>query len=332
MVENTKIEWAKHTFNPWIGCQKVGPGCDNCYAEIANGGAHTAKWGPHAARVRTKDGNWMKPITWNAKAAAAGERHTVFCSSLADVFDNHTSVDPAWRMDLAALIGKTPALDWLLLTKRVGNAEAMLREMFPDGVPGNIWLGATIVNQAEADRDIPKLLAAKKTLGLPVAYLSMEPLLGPVDLRRWFHGPDKHCETCTMGADCLCAYELRRNLSEGIAPGSIDWVIVGGETGSLARPMHISWVRDLRDQCKRGEVPFLFKQWGNWFPYGEVDAEGERNSISRSKDPSLWHEWSAGSAGYSVWIDKTVAGRFLDCQTHDELPVIRTPGKMETAQ
>jgi protein gp37 len=286
MVENTKIEWAKHTFNPWIGCQKVGPGCDNCYAEIANGGAHTAKWGPKAERVRTKDGNWMKPITWNNKAAAAGERHTVFCSSLADVFDNHTSVDPAWRMDLAALILKTPHLDWLLLTKRVGLAERMLTEMFPGGVPSNIWLGATIVNQEEADRDIPKLMAAKKALGLPVAYLSMEPLLGPVTL-----------------------------------PDAPDWVIVGGETGALARPMHIEWVRGLRDQCAALDVPFLFKQWGNWFPYGEIDGNGLINSRTRGEKHGLWHEWAIAEMGFSVFIDKTEAGRFLDGNTHDGLPV-----------
>src|SRR5574337_1305433 len=211
MSENSKIEWTDHTFNPWEGCQKIGPGCDRGYAEARNarfGGGTAINWGPGAPRRRTSASNWRKPIRWNAnacwfvqcndcgwrgesKGAVCGRcsgtdtseaRQRVFCASLADVFDN--AVDPAWRRDLFNLILSTPNLDWLLLTKRIGNANAML----PADVRGsprswgcgwpNIWIGATICNQEEADRDIPKLLA------LPAAYrfLSMEPLLGAVDL------------------------------------------------------------------------------------------------------------------------------------------------------
>ena len=198
MAENTKIEWTDHTFNPWEGCQKVGPGCDNCYAETRNArfaGGQAINWGPGAPRRRTTAANWRKPLAWNANHEAFfaehGRRQRVFCASLADVFDN--AVDPQWRVDLFELIMKTPHLDWLLLTKRIGNAYDMIHAALWDladaastqhnttlTLPTNVWLGATVVNQEEADRDIPKLLAVPAK----VRFLSMEPLLGPVDLER----------------------------------------------------------------------------------------------------------------------------------------------------
>ena len=131
MSENTKIEWCDHTFNPWEGCQHAGPGCDGCYAEARNarfGGGTAPNWGPGAPRRRTSAANWALPKRWNAQAAAFmaqhGRRQRVFCASLADVFDN--AVDPQWRDDLFELIAATPNLDWLLLTKRIGNVGNML--------------------------------------------------------------------------------------------------------------------------------------------------------------------------------------------------------------
>nr|WP_275921833.1 DUF5131 family protein [Burkholderia sola] len=182
MSENTKIEWCDHTFNPWEGCQKVGPGCDHCYAETRNarfGGGTAVNWGPGAPRRRTSAANWRKPLQWNRDGtfyAIHGRRQRVFCASLADVFDNE--VDLLWRRDLFRLIADTENLDWLLLTKRIGNVTTMLRHIGVERLPDNVRLGATIVNQAEADRDIPKLLAVPAR----VRFLSMEPLLGPVDL------------------------------------------------------------------------------------------------------------------------------------------------------
>ena len=182
MAENTKIEWTDHTFNPWIGCTKVSPGCDHCYAEnLMDTRMGVASWRPGAERVRTKDANWKMPLRWNAQAdafmAQHGRRQRVFCASLADVFDN--AVDPQWRADLFDLIAATPNLDWLLLTKRIGNVGNMLPVPFDfDKHYPNVWIGATIVNQVEADRDIPKLLDVPAR----VRFLSMEPLLGPVDL------------------------------------------------------------------------------------------------------------------------------------------------------
>ena len=262
MAENTKIEWADHTFNPWIGCMKVGPGCDHCYAETLATARLGVTWGAGAPRRRTAESTWKQPLAWNRRAEKLGVRYRVFCSSLADVFDNE--VDPAWRADLFDLIRVTPHLDWLLLTKRVGNVQSMIERgqgaIAGNGrsyVPDNVWLGATIVNQAEADRDIPKLLATKVDLGVRKVFLSMEPLLGPVDLT-----------ILEPGSSILNALTGRSLNMVGDNPPrdgeSLDWVIVGGESGPGARPMHPDWARSLRDQCAGAAVPFLFKQWGDW--------------------------------------------------------------------
>ncbi|HKT63467.1 MAG TPA: phage Gp37/Gp68 family protein [Burkholderia sp.] len=292
MSENSKIEWTDSTFNPWEGCQKVGPGCDHCYAESRNarfGGGTAVNWGPGAPRRRTSAANWRKPLQWNRDGtfyAIHGRRRRVFCASLADVFDNE--VDLLWRRDLFKLIVDTPNLDWLLLTKRIGNVPTMLRHIGVERLPDNVWLGATIVNQEEADRDIPKLLAVPAR----VRFLSMEPLLGPVDLERPMPGPDLDQGS---GAKICQPWMIQ---------SGIDWVIVGGESGAGARTMHADWARSLRDQCAAAGVPFLFKQWGEWAPN--------------------WFNDDAGKIPGSEWMDrmgKKLAGRELDGRTHDEFPV-----------
>lgn len=248
-MKNSKIEWTHHTFNPWIGCTKVSPACNNCYAAVSTP-ARTMKiqWGAGQPRKRTSDANWREPIRWNAECAKRGVRERVFCASLADVFDNE--VPQRWRQNLMSLVAETPMLDWLFLTKRVGNAKRMLSDASMHDValltaddhylpPKNLWIGATICNQEEADRDIPKLLAT------PAAkwFLSIEPMLGPVDLSRWL-------EPAGLDTDL------------GLSNPGIDLVIVGGESGPNARPMHPDWARSLRDQCQVAGVPFFFKQWG----------------------------------------------------------------------
>lgn len=258
MAENSNIEWTHHTFNPWIGCQKVGPGCDHCYAESWDARGlqqRETRWGPHAARTRTSAANWRKPLAWDRAAAAAGERHRVFCASLADVFDNHDSILPEWRADLWALIAATPNLDWMLLTKRPGNIDRMLPHGWSGGWP-NVWLGCTVVNQAEADRDIPKLLAVPAA----VQFLSMEPLLGSVDLRSWI-GSHPYVGTSTYaGLDGLRRCDLSGNT------GLLDLVIVGGESGPGARPTDEAWIRSLKDQCQAAGVAFFVKQLSSGRP------------------------------------------------------------------
>ncbi|KQR83487.1 phage Gp37/Gp68 family protein [Sphingomonas sp. Leaf343] len=306
MAENSAIEWTDHTFNPWEGCQKVGPGCDNCYAETRNarfGGGTAPNWGPGAPRRLTSKSNWQKPLQWQAAAEAFaaehGRRQRVFCASLADVFDN--AVPEIWRSTLFGLIDRTPHLDWLLLTKRIGNVAGMTDvEWGTEDWPTNVWLGATIVNQEEADRDLPKLLAIE---GPKVRFLSMEPLLGPVSF-----------DPCELA--------------------SIDWIIVGGESGPGARPMHPDWARDLRDQCSIAFVPMLFKQWGEWLPWQPDQLPYFKSQHGELIDRHALPDFD--SADLKGWTDsclydghdlcvhqrvgKKVAGRELDGITHDGAP------------
>lgn len=145
MGDTTKIEWANKTFNCWIGCTKVSPACDHCYAESMAKRYGWAKWGAGEPRKRTSEANWKKPLAWDREAANEGTRPRVFCASLADVFD--AEVDPAWRVDLFHLILATPNLNWLLLTKRPQVAKKWF-ESAP--VPLNVWLGTTVENQEMA--------------------------------------------------------------------------------------------------------------------------------------------------------------------------------------
>ena len=224
MAENSKIEWTDHTFNPWIGCTKVSPACDNCYAEALMDGRYgRVNWGVGQPRSRTAPSTWKQPRRWNNLAGRSGERPFVFCASLADVFDNE--VDPTWRADLFALIRETPNLVWLLLTKRVGNVPGM--SLDAGDLPSNVAVGATMASQVEYDRDCLKL-AGVKLLGPLFTFGSFEPLLGPIVL-------DKH------------------------AP---DWIIVGGESGPNARPMNLDWARSLRGQSAELGRVFNFKQGG----------------------------------------------------------------------
>lgn len=333
MSENSKIEWCDHTFNPWIGCTRVSPGCDSCYAAVSTPArAMSIKWGSGEMRRRTADSTWQLPRKWNRRHdeffAKHGRRQRVFCASLADVFDNE--VGNGLRSELLGLIYDTPNLDWLLLTKRVGNVPRLMDECTEPSkqweLLPNVWLGATIVNQEEADRDIPKLLA----INASVRFLSMEPLLGPVDL-------SEHLRTCcdspiegARGSDfqppdppvCCGSFEC-----------GIDWVIVGGESGALSRPMHPDWARDLRDQCQEAGVPFLFKQWGEWAPGESCGAP-----MTRTERTADWWDgkWMFGEltpkGSESMHHDdepvlyrcgKKKAGRHLDGRTHDDFPQSR---------
>jgi protein gp37 len=269
----TGIEWADSTFNPWIGCTKVSPACDHCYAERDMAKRlKVVQWGAGQPRKRTSAANWKLPTQWNSKPFCQcsrcgwrGEasqadlcpqcndltldlaRRRVFCASLADVFDNE--VDAEWRDDLMGLIWSTPNLDWLVLTKRIGNVQRLLDELsgrpLEPGermvLPRNVWLGATICNQDEADRDIPKLLRVPAR----VRFLSIEPMLGAVNLNR-IRDPDFRVTGSGLSG---AGYQSR-----------IDWIICGGESGPHARPMHPDWVRSLRDQCAAAGVPFFVKQ------------------------------------------------------------------------
>ncbi|MHB1869623.1 MAG: phage Gp37/Gp68 family protein [Steroidobacteraceae bacterium] len=305
MAEQSGISWCDATFNPWIGCTRVSPACAHCYAERWAARFGRVEWdGPP---VRTSATNWRQPLAWNTNAVRLGRGLRVFCASLGDVFDN--AAPDAWRADLWALIQATPALTWLLLTKRIGNVQRMLPPAWLERPLPNVWLGATVVNQEEADRDIPKLIA------VPAAahFVSCEPLLGPIDFdHEWLeaeyfgHADDCDDEFCALNADeHSCAGQV-------LSQPSINWVIVGGESGPEARPMHPEWVRAIRDQCVDARVPFHFKQWGEWAPNCLCDS---RNAHQITKRPE------PGKMGVMFRCGTRRAGRELDGKAWTEFPV-----------
>jgi protein gp37 len=282
MGQDTKIEWADHTFNPWVGCQKVSPACTNCYAEgWARRTGQAGLW--RGERRRTSEANWRQPLKWNRETPGA----RVFCASLADVFEDREDLVP-WRDELLDLISETPALTWLLLTKRPENVLRLV-PAFEDGdIPDNVWVGTTVEDQQRADERIPHLLR----IPAAVRFLSCEPLLGGLDLVRY--------------------------LDERATPDGevVQWVIAGGESGPRARPpgppstaaacrdqeghwrppdqLWSAWLASLRDQCVAAGVPFFFKQWGEWYP-NTLDGGWDR-------------------------VGKTRAGRLLGGRTWDEVP------------
>ena len=229
-MEKSKIEWTDHTFNPWIGCQHVSPGCDHCYAETMMDKRYgKVEWGPHGERKRTSEENWKRPVKWNDKAdkfkLENGRRQRVFCASLADVFDNQ--VPPSWRKDLFALIRECRRLDWLLLTKRPHNIKKMLPPDWGDGYR-NVWLGVTAENQEWFDQR----WAILQKVPAVIKFISYEPAIGALRLPK--HGPYP------------------------------DWLISGGESGRGARPFNPMWARKVIADCRRyGVVPF-HKQWGDY--------------------------------------------------------------------
>jgi protein gp37 len=250
-MENSKIEWTDHTFNPWMGCQHVSPGCDNCYAETQNAFRkwNGGTWGPHAPRKRTSVAYWKKPIKWNAEARAFkrehGHRPRVFCASLADVFDNQVS--PEWRKDLFALIRECRRLDWLMLTKRPQNIEKMLPSDWSRGYR-NVWLGVSAEDQAHFNQRWQYL----QNIPSAIKFISYEPALGPLHLPK--HNP---------------------------LP---DWLISGGESGGGARPVDPQWVRDIIAECRqRGIAPF-HKQWGTYNSNPLVVEQGMSRAEARAKD------------------------------------------------
>lgn len=233
----TKIEWADYTWNPWVGCQKVGPGCDNCYAESWAKRSGLVQWGPDAIRRKTSNPNWRAPHAWNKRAEAEGRPATVFCGSLMDWADNKAPLGA--RGAMWEVIRQTPNLIWMLLTKRPGNIRGCLPSDWDRGYP-NVALMITVVNQQEADRDIPGFLKiAARWRGL-----SVEPMLGPVNLWSDANYP-------LPGGGTGSAFDWGRG---------VHFVITGGESGPKRRPSDPEWFRSIRDQCAAAGAAYFHKQ------------------------------------------------------------------------
>jgi len=297
VAEATAIAWTRSTFNPWIGCTEVSPGCDACYARELDkrhrygGGTH---WGAGVPRFETSDSYWKRPLKWNETAErerASGKIedgslwhkpgfYPVF-PSMCDPFDNEVADE--WRFDLFDLIDQTPNLSWLLLTKRIGNAAKMMQpHLFPRGAPANVWIGASVVNKEETARDLPKLYS------MPAArrFVSYEPAIEEVDfdlyLEQWRcrecgrHG-NRHTLASRKGS-LECPTCLHKHAACGLLEWcGIDQLIVGGESRQglhKPRPFVIGWARAGLRACRNSAgTAFFMKQFGS----NATNREGVRH-------------------------------------------------------
>ena len=214
MGKTTAIEWTDATWNPWIGCTKVSPACQNCYAE-----RDMKRYGRDFNKItKTSDKTFYAPMHWK-------EPKKIFVCSWSDFY--HPDVPKEWREEALNIMEHETRHTFILLTKRPEN--------IIDLMWSHVWQGVTVENQEQADRRIPLLLdKAKHTL---TRFLSIEPMLGPI--------------------------VLPRQEPVGYTPSfGLEWVIVGGESGPNARPIHPDWVRGIQKQCEEVKVPLLFKQYG----------------------------------------------------------------------
>jgi protein gp37 len=301
----TGIEWTDATWNPVVGCSVLSPGCTHCYAmQVAaarlDGNAKTPHYLGTTQRVNgaavwsgkvaaAPDHIWEQPLRWKTP-------RRVFVNSMGDLFHAMVSLD---QIDRAfAIMVSAPQHTFQILTKRPDVMKAYMAKnrtaaLIDAGAhrafswpPKNVWLGVSCEDQRRADERVPVLLDTPAA----VRFVSAEPLLGPVDFVVPYAGAN---------VDAL----------RGAAPGipKLDWVIVGGESGRDARPMHPDWVRRIRDNCAAAGVPFFFKQWGEWSPY--------------LRPPRAAKHWFDDGPG-ACRVGKKVAGRLLDCVTHDAFPEV----------
>jgi protein gp37 len=287
--ENSGIEWTHHTFNPWWGCLKVSPACDHCYAETWAKRWGSKVWGKETERRLFGDAHWNEPLKWDRAAEKAGERHRVFCSSMADVMEDREELF-AERDRLWDLIERTPHLDWLLLTKRPQNFARFFRGHWLRDPRPNVWLLTTVESDAFMWR-VEALLEVRAVLH----GVSYEPALGPADFSPYLPSPS-----------------IRRSLDGRTLP-SLGWIIGGGESGPGARPPHPDWFRAVRDDCAEAGVPFLLKQWGEYQPLTRIDGVQE-TPFGDFCPESGW--------GFIKKGTKT-AGKLLDGREHLEYPAVR---------
>ncbi|MBB4066794.1 phage Gp37/Gp68 family protein [Gellertiella hungarica] len=286
MAENSAISWTTHTWNPWMGCTKVSPACDGCYAEALMDKRYgKVQWG-NAPRVRTGAHTWNDPFRWQRKAEKDGTRPFVFCASLADIFDNQ--VDPQWRSDAFEVMRKTQRLIYLLLTKRPQNIVKLAEAA--GGLPINAALGTTVEDQKRANLNLSWLVSARIGAKPLFTFGSFEPLLGPVIV------------------------------PSGLMP---DWVITGGETdqgGHKSRPTHPDWFRSLRDQALAAGVPFHHKQNGEWVPLQAKDGEWPTDEGNFCR---IDHDGNRSPSGWPMQkVGKKFAGRELDGVEHNGFPEV----------
>lgn len=284
MADKTGIEWTDATWNPVTGCAKVSAGCKHCYAERNWGRLqHLPAYAGRAfTDVATHADRLLQPLSWKRP-------RRIFVNSMSDLF--HQDIHDDFIGMVFRTMARAPQHTFQVLTKRAERMQHLLTHPKTRGFVGdapwplpNVWIGVSVEDQATADKRIPLLLDTPAA----VRWISAEPLLAPIDLaEHGLHG----------------------------GPGQLDWVVVGGESGPKARPMHPEWARGLRDQCSAAGVPFLFKQWGEWLP-----SDAEDQPVYRGEHRHLGEHWHAFKIG------KKLAGRLLDGVFHDVYPMVRRYG------
>lgn len=316
MSENTKIEWCDHTFNPWIGCAKVSPGCANCYAEREDDrfGWTPEGWGKGKPRKRTSVANWVKVEKWNRIAGAdllaashilrdekAGDhnvawakavhRPRVFVASLSDWLDPEVPIE--WLADLLDLVRRCPHVDFLMLTKRLELFFSRL-EKAHHFVFHN-WSHYRDQPRGEASAWMANWLhgwqPANVWIGTSVEDQQRAEERIPALLKIPARVRFLSCEPLLGPVD---AFVLRNSgIGHVHVAKNIHWVICGGESGSYARPMHPDWARSLRDQCQAAGVPFLFKQWGEHDHCGKRVGKAKAGRMLNGRE---WNQFPEGGA------------------------------------
>lgn len=323
----TKIEWTDRTWNPTTGCDRVSAGCDHCYAmgmakrlkamgaeKYQNDGDPLTS-GPGFG-VAVHEGSLTEPVRWRKPSM-------VFVNSMSDLF--HNDIPDEFIAKVFAVMALADHHTFQVLTKRHGRMRALLSlRSFPELVTTwawrisaggamclpngndayspsavawplpNVWLGVSAEDQKWAKVRIPVLLDTPAA----VRFVSAEPLLGPLDLRMWLENDPEQFD---------------------VPP--LDWVIVGGESGPKARPMHPDWARKLRDQCTSAGVPYLFKQWGEWVPNGSWRTDTGR-PLESPREHAFTDGGRNGFLPLMARVGKKVAGRELDGRTWDEFPEV----------
>jgi protein gp37 len=350
MSDDTKIEWTDATWNPVRGCSRVSEGCRNCYAEqFASrnlpGYEGLAKNGKWTGVVRLVPERLDQPLRWKRP-------RKIFVNSMSDLF--HESLSNEQIAAVFGVMAAAPQHTFQVLTKRPARmvewfkwagTETLdtLRECANVAMRSprskvatsgntwplpNLWLGVSVENQAAADERIPLLLQTPAA----VRFLSCEPLLGTVTLREeWLHGRFIECPDETQDKDtdpcngCDGLGNRGGDYCGAVRGPKVSWVIVGGESGPGARPMHPDWARSLRDQCFAAGVPFFFKQWGEWRDIGS--AEHFDGSGRRPHPPN--ERWLNLAGGHGFHGDRVVlvsrvgkraAGRHLGGIEHSAFP------------
>ncbi|ROZ49366.1 phage Gp37/Gp68 family protein [Rhodococcus sp. WS3] len=332
MSDKTGIEWTDATWNPVTGCTKVSPGCDNCYAEtfserFRGTPGHYFEGG---FDVQLRPDKLRQPLEWR-------KPRRIFVNSMSDLF--HDDVPDNFIGSVFDTMAAAKQHTFQILTKRPGRMRSLLRRWAEQAADSphagasfrrndmmwsepriwplpNVWLGVSTEDQKWADIRIPILLDTPAA----VRFISAEPLLGPVDLAAWVPGK---C-TCT-GLPNHGPIPVHWRGCPALTYKALDWVIVGGESGRNARSMHPEWTRTLRDQCVDAEVPFLFKQWGEWAP-GVRDTGSRKGNTGQGfySKPTVDGQFTGEYASVSR-VAKKAAGRELDGRTWDEFPTERKP-------